>query len=530
MIPNNLLSNDVQFRRGIFNILNTLKQSMDSERFEQIIDLLQEKLEQVPANDLEQSKQFFYEIANFLIRQLEDYYEITHAEIENDVFHGDAFTLKRSEEITTMVEKFKKYKGMARFRDAFLQNYNYDFWRKFRTQNYQLRMENICTLDADGNLVYTTNKIPLEDTYFLPKDNGGRSVGVNGDYGYFSSLWYNLSSEKALIESIQNDYDTLNAAVDAFNVRLEESLREEHLRFGIVHMKQVLSKIVTPVALIENEQLRELCEEAGRTVFVKTPTMEELMYLGSSVHIYSSHDMNDDSSYIAKPIIISETLPGDTEELKYLGVGQYTAYDAESPRSLDGANPYVINNNIFVKASYEDFLALIPEELVEEMRICENLVESLENPLDEVRVEENETLLSIIDNIKQENTLDPQKVVEDFMSTSEWFAKEEEVETGPIFIHQPEHQFERTAITFNSNLLSRSTQHPHGFVVIKDQSNNYAALRMTEEGTKEIYITQDVNEAFRALQLPRGLYSIYDFRKRTLEKQQAILSIHNFAE
>ncbi|MGM2623066.1 hypothetical protein ACS2QB_28880, partial [Bacillus cereus group sp. Bce039] len=85
-------------------------------------------------------------------------------------------------------------------------------------------------------------------------------------------------------------------------------------------------------------------------VFVKTPTLDELMYIGSSVHIYSSHDISDDSSYVAMPIMISETLPTDTEELKYLGVGQYTGYDDESPRSLEGANPFIINNNIFVKA------------------------------------------------------------------------------------------------------------------------------------------------------------------------------------
>lgn len=53
-----IINNDVQFRRGIFNILFTLKSHLRGNEFNEIIEELQEKLEQLPTNDLEQSKQF----------------------------------------------------------------------------------------------------------------------------------------------------------------------------------------------------------------------------------------------------------------------------------------------------------------------------------------------------------------------------------------------------------------------------------------------------------------------------------------
>lgn len=523
-----MITSDVQFRRGIFNILHTLKASINNTLFNEIIDNLEEKMEQIPANDLEQSKQFFFEVTNSIIKGLEEYYEITHEQITNDVFHGDSFTLKVSDDVTEMMDKYSKYRNMARFRDSFLQSYNYDFWRKFRAHRSSQRIKELCTIGDDNSLVLTTNKIPVEDECFLPKDNYGRIIGVNGSYDYFSNLFRSVSSEMTFINDLRHDYDTLNNAVRVFNERLEASLREEHIRFGIIHLKEILANIIVPVALIEDDKLRELCKQHGRQVFVKTPRLDELMYVGSSVHIYSAHDMNDDASYIAKPIIISDTLPTDTEELKYLGVGQYTEYDDESPRSLDGANPYIINNNIYVKASYEDFLTLIPDELVEEMGICKNLLESMENPVEDIQVEENETLKTIIDTIKEDKTLDHKKVIDDFMASSTYFEDEEDRETGPIFVHEASYQFDRTTIDFNPELLKMTETHPNGFVIVKDNSDNYAGIRINDEGTKEIYINTDWTEVMKALQLRAGLYTIYSFRLRGSRRQTAIHSIKHF--
>ncbi|MDA1977063.1 hypothetical protein PDL67_10955 [Bacillus cereus] len=523
-----IINNDVQFRRGIFNILFTLKSHLRGNEFNEIIEELQEKLEQLPTNDLEQSKQFFFEVTNKIMQGLSDYYNIAHEQVNGDVVHGDVFTLKMDENTSEMIETYNKYKNMARFRDSFLQSYNYDFWRRFRTNYYNPRISDVCTAGEDKSLVFRTNEIPATGPLFLPKDRNGKPVGVTTEFQYFSSLISRVNSEKKYIDDLREDYETLNKAVKAFDERLQASLREEHIRFGIIHLKEILSKIVIPVALIEDDELRELCKEHNRQVFVKTPTLDDLMYIGSSVHIYSSHDISDDSSYVAKPIMISETLPTDTEELKYLGVGQYTGYDDESPRSLEGANPFIINNNIFVKASYEDFLPLIPEELVEDMGICKNLVDSLENPVEDIQLEENETLKSIIDTIKEDQTLDYKKIIDDFMASSTYFENEEDKETGPVFIHAAEYQFEKSNLSFNRELLKKTGRHPNGYLILKDNTGNHAGIRMNEEGISEIYINTDIDKIFKALQLNAGLYTIYSFRHREMSRQRAILTMQHY--
>ncbi|MES9681624.1 hypothetical protein ABWK22_01585 [Gottfriedia acidiceleris] len=532
-----VITNDVQFRRGIFNLLRTLKANISDEAFTEIIDNLEEQMEQLPSNDLEQASKFFYEVTNTILKGLEEYFDITHEKITNDAFQGDSFSLKIDEDTSNMIDKFVKYKGMSRFADVFLRQYNYDFYNRFRSRYYNQRIKDLCTVGEDNSLVLLTNKIPVEDEYYLPKDNRGRRMGLDGDSSHFLNIFRAVSSETTYINGLRNDYEILNNAVEEFNLRLQQSLREEHMRFGIMHLKEVLAKIIVPVALIEDERLRRLCIQHNRQIFVKPPTFEDLMYIGSSVHIYSSHDMNDDSSYIAKPIIISETLPTDTEELKYLGVGQYTAFDNESPRSLNGASPYVINNNIYVKASLEDFMELVPEEIREDMEICKNLLESLENPLEAVQVEENETLKDIIDEIKRENTLDPKEVIDNFMGTSTHFVEEEERETGPVFIEEPEpafvhnttYSFERTRLGISNELLSVTTQHPNGYVVLGDSKGEFAGVHVNENGEKEIYVSKDLNEIMKALQLKAGLYSIYDFGKREFSRSSAFKSFHHFA-
>jgi len=528
-MSNQLMTTEVEYRRGIFNILHGLKSSTTPDQFAQIINVLQEKMENVPSNDFEQSKQLFFEVTNKILQGLSEYYEITHEENTNDVYHSDVFKLTIDESITEMIEKFAKYKNMARFRDSFLQSYNASFWRKFRSNNYTDRMTSICMKDEENNLVFTTNKIPLDAQYYLPHNSRGRVVGVETDSGYFSSLYRTVNSEKRYIDDLSNDYDILNDAVDAFNDRLKESLREEHIRFGISVLKEILSKIIVPVSLLEDETLRELCVEHNREIFVKEPTFEDLLFLGSSVHIYSSHDMSDDSSYVAKPIIISDTLPADTEELKYLGVGQYTGYDNESPRSLEGANPYIINHNIFVKASFEEFFSLIPEELVEEIEICKKLVESLENPVEKLEIKENKVFNTVVDFIKQDKSMSPKTVVEKFFTTSKFLKEQDEKGTDSTFVTNDSYRFERTSIDFNRELLTKHPKHPNGFVILKDSSNTVAGIRIDEDGTRRMYTIHDnIDNVLRALQLPPGLYSVYSFGQRINSKQQALMTIHSF--
>lgn len=91
---------------------------------------------------------------------LSDYYNISHEQVSGDVVHNDVFTLKMDENTSEMIETFAKYKNMARFRDSFLQSYNYDFWRRFRANYYNPRISDVCTAGEDKSLVFRTNEIP----------------------------------------------------------------------------------------------------------------------------------------------------------------------------------------------------------------------------------------------------------------------------------------------------------------------------------------------------------------------------------
>lgn len=522
-IPSQMTSADTNFRKGIFNLLYKLKGEMDGQ-FDEIIEVLQEKLHNVPKNDFEEAKKFFFEVTNKIISKLTDHYDITYEQVVNEVFHADSFTIIRPEEIKQKIEEFRKYTNMPRFSSNFMQSYNPEFGYKLRNGIYNGgHLERKCIKDENGNLVLLTNKINIEGDLFLPIDRTHGHVGQRySNMNFLAGLYAIIDEEKNFITRLNEDFTTLIEAVDAFNEHLQESLRKEHLRFGIKQLKQILSNIIVPVALLENDELRQLCEEHGRTVFVKTPTMDDLLYKGSSVHVYSSFDMDDDSSYIAKPITISPVLPKDMDDLKYLGIGQYTDYDPDSSRSLSGGNPYVINNNAYVKANYDDFMQLIPEELLEEMRICENLVKSIGEINDQVQVVENDTLKDIIDALKEDDTLDPQKIIDNFMATSEYFTQEEERETGPIFVESPEYEFGHTSMSINSDLFTRNSTHPNGYVILQDSRGYSAACFVDEENSTKIYTNSNVMNCIKALNLPNGIYSVYDFVKRRDSRREAL--------
>ncbi|MEX3713490.1 hypothetical protein ABFV99_13895 [Cytobacillus horneckiae] len=522
-------SNIFLYRKAVYNLLYNLKRYMSANEYEQLIEELDSKFESVPNNTLEESKEFFFEVTSFMLKRLNEYYDISHEKNENDLFHSDIFILKPHGSTSEMIEKFNKYRNLSRFRDSFLQSYDSDFWRRFRSNRYRSDWSDRGVIDEDGNIVLTINKIPISAEQYLPRSFGNRPVG-HGRNSYFDHTYSYIQRDIELLESMSEDYELLNRAITAFNERLAASLKEENIRFGISHLKEVLSRIIVPVSLIEDDKLRSLCQEMGREVFVKEPTMEDLLPIGASVNVFASHNnLEDDSSYVSKPILISETLPEDTEELKFLGVGQYTCHDKDSSRSLGGANPFVINNNIYTKALEEDFMEILPQELVEEIRICKNLLDSLDNPLESIEIEENETLTTIISSIKQDKSLDPKKIIDDFMLSSQYFIEEEEKETGPIYVEEDEYKFEPLDFAFSETLLTHNSTHPNGFVVFGDRSGTYAALKINESGEKASYISKDINSCFRALQLPSGLYSIYKFSDRTSKyKNQAILELYPY--
>lgn len=526
-----MITADVKYRTAVFNLLHTLKLAMsdDSESFSNLIEHLEQKFEQVPLNDLEKSTEFFFEVTNELLKELEESYSIVHEEVTNNNIHADTFKLTRHEDISEMIAMYIKYRDLSRFRDSFLQNYDSNFWRKFRSYYYRSRLTDIAKPNSEGDLVLTRNEIKVNDELLLPKDSRNFAVGYqHGDQSYFSNLYRYIQGERKMIRDMQADYSSLTRAVEAFNEQLSAIVRESYKRFGIDQLKELLTRIVVPVSLLEDEDHRNLCISNDRKVFVKTPTMDELMHIGMSVHVYAAPDM-DDASFIAKPVLVSEVAPTSTEDLVYLGVGQYTSYNTDSIRSLNGENPYVINNNLFVKATYEDFLTLLPKNLVKEMRICEKLVETMDIPLKTINFEENEFYTNSIDSLKEDNTLDPKKLVKKFISSISYFVEnDDEAETGPIFLEEQTYEFESTNLSCNNSLLNRNPINSTRYVVLKDASGNYGALKELPSGEMGIHITQDIDQCFRALELPAGLYSIYSFRKRDSVKQDALLTMHNY--
>lgn len=523
-----MITKEFQYRRGIYNLLHMVKTYSQDYQFDNILAQLEERVGELPKNNLEESKKFFLELTNILLEQLQEYFEINHEEISTEATHSDSFTLTQKDGILDMVEVYDKYRSMARFKDIFLSSYDSDFARTFRSINTNFQLHGLGRMDSDGSYKLVANRMMLDSDIHLPYDERSRQVGMDQNHYVYSEMHRSITDYTQRIGSMVENFDGLNTAIEEFNLRLQQSLRQEHIKFGISHLKELLSKIVIPVALLEDPEVRKIFEAHDKQVFVKKPTIEDLMPIGSSVHIYSSHDMDDDSSYVAKPIPVSGELPADTEELKYLGVGQYTKYDAESPRSLNGSNPFVINDNVYVKASYEDFMTLVPEELAAEIEASQALLTSVEAPEIDTEMIENETLKTLVDTIKSDPSTDYKKLIEDFIAYTAHFEREENRETGPVFVHGPEFDFVETNISFSRDLLSFCTTHPEGYVVLKDNVGNFAGLRAKERGTQEMYIAKTADEAFRALQMAPGVYTIYDFRNRMENKQRAIVSIHNF--
>ncbi|MDE9537486.1 hypothetical protein KKI91_23210, partial [Xenorhabdus bovienii] len=74
------------------------------------------------------------------------------------------------------------------------------------------------------------------------------------------------------------------------------------------------------------------------------------------------------------------------------------------------------------------------------------------------------------------------------MASSTYFENEEDKETGPVFIHAAEYQFEKSNLSFNRELLKKTGRHPNGYLILKDNTGNHAGIRINEEGISEIYI------------------------------------------
>lgn len=512
--------NDTEYRKAIFNMLWDVKRTYPAI-FNELMTQLNEKLERVPTNNFEQSTKFFEEITRSILYRLNDVYDIEHEKVTTATHSQDVFTVSANEERKEMLDLFDRYSKLPRFTDGFLRERNsrlYKIVRNSRSQNLTS-----CFSQMGDKYVLKTNKIQNQDL-FLPKD-GRDYMGSRYNCSHFTRLVRTVEYEKERTDEMMEYYEELLRQIEEFDIKIKESLKAETLRFAIKNFKSILSKIVIPVSLLEDEKLRNLCVENGREVFVKRPTFEDLMPIGASVHVYSSHNTEDDSSYIAKPILVSEELPTDTDELKYHGIGQYTMYDNESKRSLDGENPFVINHNVYVKANPEDFNELIPKELLEDIEICEKLVESINKNQETLEVRGSEELTELIDSIQNAKEIDIKKAIESFFETLGYFNKVENGEEGNV---QRDLFQTRYGIRIADELLAMGNpNHPYGYVLVKDDSGKHAIIRMKNQyGEVEFYSHEDLDRCCKVGGLSEGIHSVYKFSRLNTSKRVALEKLH----
>lgn len=518
----NYLNPDIKYKLDLLDIFINIKTHVrngaDESSREAFLEELCEKFGDIPANTLEANKEFWSAVYDKKFSELNEYYSIT----PEDKMEGENFSrlyhLKENEQFNEVLKDINKYSGSARFMDGYLQNKNFDLYRAINYAKRELQdLSNMgmVTHSNDTKIIspfYIASDLPS----FLPISRRVYSVGQ-----FFTSI----ESHKRSIEELMSKYDEFLESVESYNAETREKMISEHIRFATTYLKEILSRIIIPVSCLEDDKLRELCEEQGREVFVRKPEMKDFLFTGAHVHIYSSHDLEDDSNYMIKPILVESTIPADTEELKYHGVGIYSNYDDKSERSCKGVTPHVIGGVLYCGADLDEFSKVIPEILLEEIRICEKLIESMDKDIEFTSSEEG--VSSIIKKIKEDDDIDVSNIVKKFLKLE-----------GPSLTEEQERNlnnsdFESIPYMFNTDLLiTNNIQHPNGFCIFKDNNGTYSAVKRDANNnlkhkilSYKVYGELAFEAACRALELPNGLYPIFDFINRQETRGKALVDM-----
>lgn len=517
-----MITREVEFRQSIYSLLYHLKGKMKAAKFKLLISSLDAKMDTLPVNDMHQSKIFFREVVNFLLKSIERYYSIEHESAQEDEKHFDVFTLSPVDEIKAFSMHLEKFNEDTKFRDCFLHHHNRQLWDNIRRNSYRYnRIRDRSIKMDDGSFQLRINHINLKDDFALPKTKYGNTLR-NDHYRYFSDIYEEIERETVFIDHLQNSAEQLSTAYQAYNRKIQEILKKEIRDFENHQLIEYLSRMVFPVYLLEDSPLKEACIAEERQILFIEPPAEQVLPIGISLHIYSLPDLEDDSGYQAFPITHKEEAPPEREGLVYHGIGQYTGFDSESPRSLDGANPYVVNHNLYVKINKNDFLATLPKKIRDEVRICNSLLDELEIDAESIVLNRSEEFVSKLDSIKQEYTNSSRKIIELFFALGE-----QPVQTEQMAFNIMDPWFEDDRFEFSLQLLSYHPAQPYGYVVFEeDEEQLFVAVKVLDDGRKQMSLSSTATDAFYKLGLPDGMYSTYQYQYRFSNKPQALKSIH----
>lgn len=524
------LSPDMNYKLSLLDIFTNIKTyhhfgDEGARKREEFLQRFSEKFDTIPSNTLEESKEFFSVLFDEIIDELSPYYSIEYENKETEKEYEKAYHLKRKEESNNLIEDFKKYGNSSRFMEAYLSNKNYELYRIVNGTRNMLSDINGMAVENSANSTKTISPfyISKNSTQFIPSVRRAHSIGQ-----FFS----NIEGFKKTLDQLHSKHEEFLGYVESYEEEMKEKMITEHIRFGTTYLKEILSRIIVPVSCLEDGDLKQLCKEQGREVFVRKPEIKDFLFKGANVHIYSSHNLEDDSSYVIKPILVDPTLPTDTEDLKYHGVGIYSEYDDTSKRSCNGTIPHVIGGVLYCGADLDEFSKVIPEKLLEEIEICEKLMESING---EVEIEySKEGLTPIIKKLKQDENTDVSSIIQKFMEL-DMLGK-----ASPLTDEQERHlnnnHFKTVNYVFNRDLLiTTNNKHPLGFCIFKDESGTYSAVKRIDDGTvvhkvisKTVYNESGFLAACKALELTTGLYPIFDFSKRSESRDKAIVGMASY--
>lgn len=188
------------------------------------------------------------------------------------------------------------------------------------------------------------------------------------DENSFSNIYSLIARQGRSDDRLSRIYDQVMALVAERN----ESRRREFIRnrtqLNTDYIKAIIEAITIPLEALQGlpngQALISAAQEAGLDAFYKQPDLKELAKTNFVVDVYSSPTEDDESWYITPvtPVIVEST-----PELTYHGQGVITSYDADPQRSKNGALPFVVQHCLRTGANLEDFLEVLPVELLEKI-------------------------------------------------------------------------------------------------------------------------------------------------------------------
>lgn len=505
-------TNKALYRRSIYNILSDAYTSLNDDDFLQLIRHLDNQLGEIPENTVEDSERFFYEFSNYIINKLSNFYTIEYSTKNEDGLIFNEFLLTPNEEIANILEFIKKIEQYESFTIDFLERNDADLSDTYNRKLAHIRsslslnplsINKLKRLD-NHSLIYKFDPIDPKSELKLPK-YGDDYIGSNRNFT-FNHFTRAIMQEKEYLENWIHYIESIREVFDQYLDSIQKDIQKQNYIIGLKNYMEILCNICIPTEEIQNEPLKELLLENDINLFVKRPTNEDLLFVNSSVKLFSNEDMDDDS-FIIKPILPSVDFDTDIEGMTYHGIGYYTGMKQDATdEGLE--NLYMVNDNIHTKADFEDFSNFLTQELIEKINECENLVEvsGIEYNPSEITNEDKVKLL-MLEWMETECT--------EIFTMNQLEILEEKV-SEPISYDEIDYQ--TSAFRFNEYLYTNLSENIK-YALFESDNKAYAVKSVNNR--RIYYEAENIDDLLNLLKLKSDLYSVYDYNHRNYSKTVA---------